>query len=230
MASDALVTNGISRRFGQREALRSLSFSVREGEIYGFLGPNGAGKTTAIRCILGLIKADAGSVSIFGDHGPVSRLTGVGAMVETPAFHGFMTGHENLALSAAYAALEESVIPPALEAVGLADRAHEAVDGYSLGMRQRLGLARAIMGSPRLLILDEPTNGMDPRGMKDVRDLLVRLAAQGTSILVSSHLLAEVQQFCTRVGILDHGVLVHEGVVGDDLEAVYLSVTQQGIQ
>ena len=230
MASDALVTNGISRRFGQREALRSLSFSVREGEIYGFLGPNGAGKTTAIRCILGLIKADSGSVSIFGDSDTVSRLTGVGSMVETPAFHGFMTGHENLVLSAAYAGIEESVIPPALAAVGLADRAHEAVDGYSLGMRQRLGLARAIMGSPRLLILDEPTNGMDPRGMKDVRDLLVRLAAQGTSILVSSHLLAEVQQFCTRVGILDHGVLVHEGVVGDDLEAVYLSVTQRGIQ
>ena len=230
MASDALVTNGISRRFGQREALRALSFSVRKGEIYGFLGPNGAGKTTAIRCILGLIKADSGSVSIFGDHHSVSRLTGVGSMVETPAFHGFMTGHENLALSAAYAALEESVIPPALQAVGLADRAHEVVDGYSLGMRQRLGLARAIMGSPRLLILDEPTNGMDPRGMKDVRDLLVGLAAQGTSILVSSHLLAEVQQFCTRVGILDHGVLVHEGVVGDDLESVYLSVTQQGIQ
>jgi len=230
VASDALVTNGISRRFGQREALRSLSFSVREGEIYGFLGPNGAGKTTAIRCILGLIKADSGSVSIFGDSDTVSRLTGVGSMVETPAFHGFMTGHENLVLSAAYAGIEESVIPPALAAVGLADRAHEAVDGYSLGMRQRLGLARAIMGSPRLLILDEPTNGMDPRGMKDVRDLLVRLAAQGTSILVSSHLLAEVQQFCTRVGILDHGVLVHEGVVGDDLEAVYLSVTQRGIQ
>ncbi len=230
MASDALVTNGISRRFGHREALRSLTMAVRSGEIYGFLGPNGAGKTTAIRCILGLIQMDAGTVSIFGDQDPVNRLKSVGTMVETPAFHGFMTGHENLLLAAAYGGLSPDHIAPAIEAVGLAERAKERVETYSLGMRQRLGLARAIMGSPRLLILDEPTNGMDPRGMKDVRDLLLGLAEQGTTILVSSHLLSEVQQFCTRVGILDDGVLVHEGTIGDDLESVYLSVTQRGIQ
>ena len=230
MASDALVTNGISRRFGRRQALQSLSMAVRTGEIYGFLGPNGAGKTTAIRCILGLIQPDAGSVSILGRTDPVGRLIDVGSMVETPAFHGFMTGHENLMLSAAYGRLDESSVAPALSLVGLAERAHESVDSYSLGMRQRLGLARAIMGSPRLLVLDEPTNGMDPRGMKEVRELLVRLSEQGTTIFVSSQLLAEVQQFCTRVGILDHGVLVHEGDVGDDLESVYLSVTQKGIQ
>ena len=152
---------------------------------------------------------DSGSVSIFGDHDPVTRLSGVGAMVETPAFHDFMTGTENLALSAAYADIDEAEIPRALQLVGLTDRAHEQVGAYSLGMRQRLGLARAIMGSPRLLILDEPTNGMDPRGMKDVRDLLLSLSEQGTTILVSSHLLGEVEQFCTRVGILDGGMLVH---------------------
>ena len=230
MASDALVTNEISRRFGQREALRSLSMAVREGEIYGFLGPNGAGKTTAIRCILGLIAMDSGSVSIFGDQDRVCGVWGVGSMVETPAFHDFMTATENLALSAAYAGMDEAEIPEALQAVGLASRAHERVEGYSLGMRQRLGLARAIMGSPRLLILDEPTNGMDPRGMKDVRDLLQSLSEQGTTILVSSHLLGEVQQFCTRVGILDGGLLVHEGSVGDDIESVYLSVTEGGVQ
>ena len=181
MASDALVTNGISRSFGDRQALRSLSMAIRQGEIYGFLGPNGAGKTTAIRCILGLIAMDSGSVSIFGDHDQVTRLSGVGAMVETPAFHDFMTGTENLALSAAYADIDEAEIPRALQLVGLTDRAHEQVGAYSLGMRQRLGLARAIMGSPRLLILDEPTNGMDPRGMKDVRDLLLSLSEQGTT-------------------------------------------------
>ena len=230
MASDALVTNGISRSFGDRQALRSLSMAIRQGEIYGFLGPNGAGKTTAIRCILGLIAMDSGSVSIFGDHDPVTRLSGVGAMVETPAFHDFMTGAENLALSAAYADIDEAEIPQALQSVGLMDRAHERVGAYSLGMRQRLGLARAIMGSPRLLILDEPTNGMDPRGMKDVRDLLLSLSEHGTTILVSSHLLGEVEQFCTRVGILDGGMLVHEGDVGEDLESVYLSVTEGGVQ
>jgi ABC-2 type transport system ATP-binding protein len=230
VASDALVTNAITRRFGSRFAVISLSLAVRVGEIYGFLGPNGAGKTTAIRCILGLIAPNSGSVSIFGESDPVLRRIGVGAMVETPAFHEFLTGHENLALSAAYGDIEPGSIGAALAAVGLADRGHERVSTYSLGMRQRLGLARAILGRPRLLILDEPTNGMDPRGMRDVRELLVGLAASGTTVLLSSHLLAEVSQLCTRVGILDQGVLVHESVVDDDLEGVYLSVTGGGVQ
>ena len=226
MASDALVTIGLGRRFGARNAVQNLSLGVRPGEIYGFLGPNGAGKTTAIRCILGLLAPTSGEVSIFGESDPVRRLEGVGAMVETPSFHGFLSGRENMLLSVAYGDISPAVVDQALDQVGLADRADDRVDDYSLGMRQRLGLARAIVGDPRLLILDEPTNGMDPRGIKDVRDLLLSLAERhGTTIFLSSHLLAEVQHMCTRVGILDQGVLVSESVVDGDLEERYLSVT-----
>jgi ABC-type multidrug transport system ATPase subunit len=227
MASDALVTIGLGRRFGARMAVHDLSLGVRPGEIYGFLGPNGAGKTTAIRCILGLIAPSSGSVSIFGESNPVRRLQGVGAMVETPSFHDFLSGRENLLLSAAYGDIAIESVEDALQQVGLSDRAADRVAEYSLGMRQRLGLARAIVGSPRLLILDEPTNGMDPRGIKEVRDLLLSLAEKcGTTIFISSHLLAEVQHMCTRVGILDQGVLVSESVVDGDLEERYLEATK----
>ena len=227
MASDALVTIGLSRHFGQRAALHDLSLAVRPGEIYGFLGPNGAGKTTAIRCILGLISPTAGHVSIFGEAHPDRRLSSVGAMVETPAFHEFLSGRHNLSLSAAYAGLDEADLDSILEEIGLRDRADDRVSDYSLGMRQRLGLARALLGRPRLLVLDEPTNGMDPRGIKEVRDLLLGLSERhGTTIFISSHLLAEVQHLCTRVGILDQGVLVSESVVDGDLEARYLRATQ----
>ena len=225
-ASDALVTIGLSREFGRRVALRDLSLKIRPGELYGFLGPNGAGKTTAIRCILGLLSPSAGQVSIFGEHDPVQRLRNVGAMVETPAFHEFLSGRENLSLSAAYAGMGELDFDSVLDNVGLRDRADDRVSDYSLGMRQRLGLARALLGAPRLLILDEPTNGMDPRGIKEVRDLLLGLSEHHqTTVFISSHLLSEVQQLCTRVGILDRGVLVSESVVDDDLEARYLSAT-----
>ena len=226
-ASDALVTIGLSREFGRRVAVKDLSLAVRPGELYGFLGPNGAGKTTAIRCILGLLSPSSGQVSIFGEHDPVLRLRHVGAMVETPAFHEFLSGRANLALSAAYAGIDESDFDDVLDQVGLRDRADDRVSDYSLGMRQRLGLARALIGRPRLLILDEPTNGMDPRGIKEVRDLLLRLSEQHqTTVFISSHLLAEVQQLCTRVGILDQGVLVSESVVDDDVEDRYLSATK----
>ncbi len=229
MASDALVTTGLSRRFGAREALRDLTLAVRPGELYGFLGPNGAGKTTAIRCILGLIASDQGHVEIFGESDRVARLQSVGVMVETPAFHDFLSGAENLELSARYGGLSLEGVRTALESAGLADRGNDLVRTYSLGMRQRLGLARAILGEPRLLILDEPTNGMDPRGMAEVRELLCRLSAdRGTTIFVSSHLLSEVEKMCTRVGILDHGVLVAESSVDGDLEDLYLSSTKGG--
>ncbi|MAY80493.1 MAG: ABC transporter ATP-binding protein [Deltaproteobacteria bacterium] len=231
MASEALVTTGLSKRFGARHAVSDLSLSVRPGEVYGFLGPNGAGKTTAIRCMLGLTSLDAGNVQIFGESDPVDRLRNVGAMVETPAFHSFMSGRENLELAAAYSGVDIQAIFPALERVGLADRAEDKVGSYSLGMCQRLGLARAILGEPKLLILDEPTNGLDPRGMKDVRDLLTGLAEEkGTTVFVSSHLLAEVQQMCTRVGILDQGRLVSESSVEGDIEALYLATTSGSIQ
>lgn len=205
---------GLTRRYGSRVALDSLNLLVEPGDIYGFLGPNGAGKTTALRCILGLIRADAGQVAIFGESHPVRRRRSVGALVETPHFHEWLSGRANLEIACAYAGLDRAVVREALERVGLADRGEDPVRAYSLGMKQRLGLARAILGRPKLLLLDEPTNGMDPVGMRDVRELILRLAREdGLTVLVSSHLLYEIQALASRVGILRQGRLIAEGDV-----------------
>ena len=229
MASEALVTKNLSRQFGARWALADLSLSVRPGEVFGFLGPNGAGKTTAIRCILGLIAPTSGTVEILGEVERTRRLSNVGAMVETPAFHAFLTARENLRVSAAYGGIDPASIESVLDGVGLIDRADERVSDFSLGMRQRLGLARAMLGEPRVLILDEPTNGMDPRGIGEVRTLIQGLKSRGVAVLMSSHLLAEVSQICDTVGILSEGRLVHTGPVTPDLESIYLSVTRGGV-
>jgi ABC-2 type transport system ATP-binding protein len=201
--------------------VKGLDLDVRPGDLYGFLGPNGAGKTTAIRCILGLIRKDAGTVEILGSTDPVRQRAGVGAMVETPRFHEWLSGRANLEIAIAFAGRGNAAeIGRALDRVGLAGRANEQVRGYSLGMKQRLGIARALVGEPRLLVLDEPTNGLDPRGMREVRDLLVELARRdGMTVFVSSHLLAEVEAMCNRVGIIDKGVLKAEGRM-EDLLAV----------
>ena len=226
MPVPALVTKGLTRRFGSRTAVDNLSVEVQEGDTYGFLGPNGAGKTTAIRCILGLIKRDAGEVSIFGETGLAARRH-VGAMVETPAFHKWMSGRANLERAVAFAGLgDRSDIDRSLELVGLKGREDEPVGTYSLGMRQRLGIARALVGRPRLLILDEPTNGLDPRGMKEVRDLLANLArTEKLTIFISSHLLAEIEALCSRVGIIEDGKMIAEGQV-DELVAGKSSVQE----
>lgn len=198
-------------------AVKGLSLRVEEGDLYGFLGPNGAGKTTAIRCILGLIGRDAGDVTIFGERHPVRQRHHVGAMVETPAFHEWLTGRANLEVSCAYAGRGTAAdVQEALERVGLGERANDKVKGYSLGMKQRLGIARALVGRPRLLILDEPTNGLDPRGMREIRDLLKELVRRDRlTVFVSSHLLAEVEAMCNRIGIIDKGVLKAEGRVSE---------------
>lgn len=229
MASEALVTTNLSRQFGQRWALADLNLRVAPGEVFGFLGPNGAGKTTAIRCILGLISPTSGSVTISGETDRTRRLSGVGAMVESPAFYPFLTARENLRVAVAYGGMDPSGIETVLEAVGLADRADERVSGFSLGMRQRLGLARAMLGDPKVLILDEPTNGMDPRGIGEVRALIQASKLRGVAVLMSSHLLSEVSQVCDTVGILSEGRLVHTGPVTPDLESIYLSVTRGGV-
>jgi ABC-type multidrug transport system ATPase subunit len=214
----ALEVRGLTRRFGARVAVDDLTLTVLQGDVYGFLGPNGAGKTTAIRCMLGLIRRDAGRVTIFGEADEVVARSLVGAIVETPAFHGWMTGRQNLAQAAAYAGVTRGrvdvEIDRVLERVGLGERAGDRAATYSLGMKQRLGIARALLGRPRLLILDEPTNGLDPRGMREMRELIRSLALHDRiTVLVSSHLLAEVQAICNRVGILQAGRLRAEGRV-----------------
>lgn len=229
----AVQTRSLSRRFAAIDAVSDLTLRVERGQIFGFLGPNGAGKTTAIRCMLGLIQKDAGDVEILGERDPVRQRVGVGSMVETPHFHEWLSGRVNLRLACAYAG-NTAGVDEALSRVGLAERADDKVRGYSLGMKQRLGIARALVGSPKVLILDEPTNGLDPRGMREIRDLLKELVRRDRlTVFVSSHLLAEVEAMCNRVGIIDRGVLKAEGRVADllagrgDVTEVELGVTDK---
>lgn len=216
----ALEVRGLTRAYGSRVVVDTLDLTVEEGDVYGFLGPNGAGKTTAMRCMLGLIQRDTGSVAFFGESDPVRARRHVGAIIETPAFHGWMSGRRNLRQAAAYAGLSASETPAelerVLERVGLAQRADDLARTYSLGMKQRLAIARALLGRPRMLMLDEPTNGLDPRGMREMRELIRSLALHDRiTILVSSHLLAEVQAICNRVGIIQEGRLRAEGRVDE---------------
>ncbi|GDX79733.1 multidrug ABC transporter ATP-binding protein [Deltaproteobacteria bacterium] len=221
-----MAVSGLSRFYGKRAAVKGLDLRVQPGDLYGFLGPNGAGKTTAIRAILGLIAKSEGTVEIFGDRHPVRQRHEVGAMVETPTFNDWLSARNNLRIAAAYADRgTEAEIDEVLGRVGLAERAKERVGGYSLGMRQRLGIARALLGKPKLLVLDEPTNGLDPRGMVEIRELLKELVRRdGLTVFVSSHLLSEVEQMCNRVGILDRGELKAEGTMAELIQKLGGSV------
>jgi ABC-2 type transport system ATP-binding protein len=214
----AVETHELTKRYGKITAVDQVSLSVGEAERYGFLGPNGSGKTTTIRMLLGLVYATSGTARLLGEPVPsrlASVLPQVGALVEGPAAYGHLSGRANLSLGDAAGAggparSRSRRINDALEMVGLAGIDRRPVKAYSLGMRQRLGLAAALLRSPKLLILDEPTNGLDPQGIVEIRDLLLELNRQGTTLLVSSHLLGEVELLCTRVGILDRGRLVSE--------------------
>jgi len=206
---------GLVKRYGDVVALAGVDLTVERGDVYGFLGPNGAGKTTALRIMLGLIRANAGAVRLFG-HDPQTELPealdGVGGFVENPAFYSYLSGHKNLELLAAFDGDGGGArIDSLLELVDLRDRAKDRVATYSQGMRQRLGIAAALLRDPKLLILDEPTNGLDPAGMRDVRALVRRLAGEGITILLSSHLLAEVEEVCSHVAIIRTGSIVYEG-------------------
>ncbi len=201
-------------------AIAGLDLAVPEGGVFGFLGPNGSGKTTTIRCMLGLVRATSGTTSVLGQPTPAalrSVMPQVGAIVETPALFPTMTGQENLRLLGAIDRIGPRRVAEVLEVVGLTDRAGEKVGKYSLGMRQRLGLAAALLKDPALLVLDEPANGLDPAGIREIRELLVKLGAEGRTVFVSSHLLAEVEQTCDRVAILDRGRCILEGRVEDVL-------------
>ena len=199
--------------------------AVRRGEVYGFLGPNGAGKTTTLRMLLGLIRPTAGSATVLGQPAGRSEATErVGALIEGPGFYPFLTGRDNLRVLARYRRLPETIIDEALARVALAARGGDKFKSYSLGMKQRLGVASALMGDPDLIVLDEPTNGLDPAGMADMRRLIVDLAHGGQTVLLSSHLLDEVQEICDRVGVINDGTLVQESTVSDLRGGTSLSV------
>jgi len=207
----AIETRGLTRAFGGRVAVDRLDLTVPARAVYGFLGRNGAGKTTTIRLLLGLIRADAGEVRLFGQPLRQARAR-IGALVEVPALYDHLTGRENLDCTRRLLGLPVAEIDRVLAIVDLAGAAGRRVGGYSLGMRQRLGLARALLGRPRLLLLDEPTNGLDPDGIADMRRLLARLPQEeDVTLLVSSHLLDEVERVAAHVGLVDRGRLVLEG-------------------
>jgi len=219
----ALATRGLVKRYGARAALDGLDLSVPAGVVYGFLGPNGAGKTTTMRLLTGLIRADAGSIELLGRpfrRGDRRRLFEVGALIEAPAFYPYLSGRENLrALAATGVRTDRSRVEELLELVGLLERARDRVATYSLGMKQRLGIAASLLSDPRLLLLDEPANGLDPAGIVAMRDTLRHLASTGKTVFVSSHILGEVSQLADMVGIIAAGRLVREGRIADLLSA-----------
>ena len=213
----ALATERLAKKYGSQVALDGLDLRVPTGVVYGFLGPNGAGKTTTMRILTGLIRPDSGRVELLGrpfGRGDRKRLFEVGALIESPSFYPFLSGRENLrALAATGAPVTRARIDEVLELVNLGERGRDKVSGYSLGMKQRLGIAAALLNDPKLLLLDEPANGLDPAGIVGMRDSLRALAASGKTVFVSSHILSEVQQLADVVGIIGHGRLIREGSV-----------------
>jgi ABC-type multidrug transport system ATPase subunit len=216
MSELVVQTEALTKRYGDRLAVDTVSMTVRRGEVYGFLGPNGAGKTTTLRMMLGLIRPTAGTASVLGLPAGRSEVTErVGALIEGPGFFPYMSGRDNLRVLARSRGLDDIVVDGALERVDLTDRGDDKYKRYSLGMKQRLGVAAALMGDPELIVLDEPTNGLDPAGMADMRALVVSLARGGQTVLLSSHLLAEVQEICDRVGVINGGKLLRESTVAE---------------
>jgi ABC-2 type transport system ATP-binding protein len=212
-------TAGLTKRFGDRVAVNSVELCIPRGSAFGYLGPNGAGKTTLIRMLLGLTSATSGTMRLLGRPVPADRkqaLGRVGAIVEEPRFHAHLTGRENLEVIAAAREPEaHDRIDGALARAGLSHRADDRVKSYSLGMRQRLGVARSLLADPELLILDEPTNGLDPAGIREFRDMIRGFVAEGRTVLLSSHLLDEVEKICDEVAIVDRGQVVVQGSIAE---------------
>jgi ABC-2 type transport system ATP-binding protein len=245
----AVEARGLLKRYGHVTAVDHVDLTVRAGDVYGYLGPNGAGKTTSLRMLLGLIRPDAGSAKLFG-RDPLLEgaraLDGVAGFVEAPRFYPYLSGRRNLELAAALDGGDaRERIDTALATVELTTRQHDKVKGYSHGMRQRLGIAGALLRDPRLLLLDEPTTGLDPAGMRDMRALVHRLAGEGITVLLSSHLMSEVEDLCDRVAIISRGRVIHEGSLDeliastagryelrttDDLRAQAIAARSEGIR
>jgi ABC-2 type transport system ATP-binding protein len=223
MTTDLVVdTRQLSKRYDGRRgqppvvAVGGIDLSVRRGEVYGFLGPNGAGKTTTLRMLVGLIRPTSGEARVLGrPPGAPDALAKIGSIIEGPGFYPYLSGADNLRIVARYAGVDADRIGPVLEAVDLAGRHDDKFTTYSMGMKQRLGVAAALLKDPELVILDEPTNGLDPAGMRDMRALITDLGRQGRTVILSSHQLAEVQQICDRVAVIDHGRLIAESTVDE---------------
>jgi ABC-2 type transport system ATP-binding protein len=224
----AVETHGLTKRFGENIAVNDVELLVPRGCAFGYLGPNGAGKTTLIRVLLGLTHADAGTMFLLGHAVPRHRdvaLARVGAIVDEPRFHGHLTGRQNLQiLAAAREPAAKGRIAPALERVGILHRADDKVSKYSMGMRQRLGVAACLLGDPELLILDEPMNGLDPAGMLDMRDMITSLVSEGRTVVLSSHLLDEVERTCDAVAIVDRGTVIRQGPISQLLAGASFEV------
>jgi ABC-2 type transport system ATP-binding protein len=235
----AVEAHGLTKRFGPQTAVDNVDLLVPRGSAFGYLGPNGAGKTTLIRVLLGLTKADSGTMSLLGVPVPAQRpraLARVGAIVDEPRFFGHLSGRENLRiLAAARGGDAAEQIGPALDRTRLTQRADDKVSAYSMGMRQRLGVAACLLADPQLLILDEPMNGLDPAGMHEMRDMIRGLAGEGRTVMLSSHLLDEVERTCDAVAIVDHGKVIRQGPIAEllrgqthtRLEDWFLSVTSR---
>lgn len=212
MSNVVLECNNLVKRINKKEVIKDISFSLNEGDILGFIGPNGSGKTTTIKLILGLYNLESGSVKI-NDYDIkkdfVKAISKVGAIIENPDMYMYMSGYENLMISAKLYNISKSRVLEVIKLVNLEKRIHDKVSKYSLGMRQRLGIAQAILHNPKLLILDEPTNGLDPEGIKDLKVLLKSLSSSGMAIIVSSHILSELESFCNKVCIINKGSIIN---------------------
>jgi ABC-2 type transport system ATP-binding protein len=217
IADDVVIeTQGLTKRYRAIAAVDRLTLRVRRGEVYGFLGPNGAGKTTTLRMLVGLVRPTSGSATVLGERpGSPQGLARIGALIEAAGFYPFLSARDNLRVMAMHAGLGAESVDPVLEEVGLGHRATDRFDTYSQGMKQRLGVAAALLKDPDVLILDEPTAGLDPKGMAEMRDFIRGLGRGGRTVLLSSHLMPEVEQVCGRVGVINRGSLVREGTVDD---------------
>ena len=237
MNESVIETNLLCKKSGSKYRVKNLNLSVPKGCVYGFLGPNGAGKTTTMKLILGLIRPDSGNVRILGNiMSPATRFNinqRTGSLIESPGFYGHLTGQENLEIIAKYKHLGAKDISNALKTVNLFDRKDDKVKKYSLGMKQRLGIAMALMGNPELVILDEPTNGLDPAGINEIRGLIRSIPQiYGSTVIISSHLLSEVEQMADYVGIINKGEMIFEGPLSElekgnvSLEEAFLEMTK----
>ncbi len=236
--NEIVKTTGLTKRYKEVLSVSGLNMSVNEGRIYGFLGPNGAGKTTTLKMLLGLVRPTAGEIEIMGlpmnGKNRVEILRGVGSLIESPSFYGHLTGEENLRILQTLLDVPKHNIDKVLQIVGLDDRRGKKVSAYSLGMKQRLGLAEALLSFPRLLILDEPTNGLDPSGIQEMRELIKSLPKKyGMTVIVSSHLLSEIDRTAEDVGIITNGKMVYQGSLeslhgidsSKSLEEIFLELT-----